>query len=125
MGWRRGEIADLVRETFLNCLRMSERRLTVDCRHTTFCINSLAHWTGLQPYTEEVTAKGNYVGDKTLTGIQSLLIAWHDSAARIADLWRGESQVGSVLSPSRIALITASLSFHHAFPCVSKSMIFT
>ena len=29
--------------------------------HTTFCINSLAHWTGLQPYTEEVTAKGNYV----------------------------------------------------------------
>jgi stearoyl-CoA desaturase (delta-9 desaturase) len=30
-------------------------------RHTTFCINSLAHWTGLQPYTEEVSAKGNYV----------------------------------------------------------------
>ena len=30
-------------------------------RHTTFCINSLAHWTGLQPYTEEVTARGNYV----------------------------------------------------------------
>lgn len=30
-------------------------------RHTTFCINSLAHWTGLQPYTEEVTAKGNYL----------------------------------------------------------------
>ena len=29
--------------------------------HTTFCINSLAHWTGLQPYTEEVTARGNYV----------------------------------------------------------------
>ncbi|WWC92552.1 uncharacterized protein L201_007511 [Kwoniella dendrophila CBS 6074] len=29
--------------------------------HTTFCINSLAHWTGLQPYTEEVTAKGNYL----------------------------------------------------------------
>ena len=29
MGWRRGEIADLVRETLLNCLRMSERRLTV------------------------------------------------------------------------------------------------
>ncbi|ORY21154.1 hypothetical protein BCR39DRAFT_554136 [Naematelia encephala] len=27
--------------------------------HTTFCINSLAHWTGLQPYTEEVTARGN------------------------------------------------------------------
>ena len=32
-----------------------------DDRHTTFCINSLAHWTGLQPYTEEVSAKGNYV----------------------------------------------------------------
>jgi len=32
-----------------------------DRRHTTFCINSLAHWTGLQPYTEEVSAKGNYV----------------------------------------------------------------
>jgi hypothetical protein len=32
-----------------------------DSRHTTFCINSLAHWTGLQPYTEEVSAKGNYV----------------------------------------------------------------
>jgi fatty-acid desaturase len=30
-------------------------------RHTTFCINSLAHWTGLQPYTEEVTARGNLV----------------------------------------------------------------
>ena len=30
--------------------------------HTTFCINSLAHWAGLQPYTEEVTARGNYVG---------------------------------------------------------------
>lgn len=30
-------------------------------RHTTFCINSLAHWTGLQPYTEEVSARGNYV----------------------------------------------------------------
>ncbi|KAK4688754.1 stearoyl-CoA desaturase (Delta-9 desaturase), partial [Tremellales sp. Uapishka_1] len=29
--------------------------------HTTFCINSLAHWTGLQPYTEEVTARGNYL----------------------------------------------------------------
>ncbi|WWC64975.1 uncharacterized protein I303_107589 [Kwoniella dejecticola CBS 10117] len=29
--------------------------------HTTFCINSLAHWTGLQPYTEEVTARGNYI----------------------------------------------------------------
>ncbi|RXK37037.1 hypothetical protein M231_05696 [Tremella mesenterica] len=28
--------------------------------HTTFCINSLAHWTGIQPYTEEVTARGNY-----------------------------------------------------------------
>ncbi|RSH94147.1 hypothetical protein EHS25_003950 [Saitozyma podzolica] len=27
--------------------------------HCTFCINSLAHWTGLQPYTEEVTARGN------------------------------------------------------------------
>jgi hypothetical protein len=30
-------------------------------RHCTFCINSLAHWTGLQPYTEEVTARGNLV----------------------------------------------------------------
>lgn len=30
-------------------------------RHTTFCINSLAHWSGLQPYTEEVSARGNYV----------------------------------------------------------------
>jgi len=29
--------------------------------HTTFCINSLAHWTGLQPYTQEVTARGNYL----------------------------------------------------------------
>ncbi|WWD20909.1 hypothetical protein CI109_105387 [Kwoniella shandongensis] len=29
--------------------------------HTTFCINSLAHWTGIQPYTEEVTARGNYL----------------------------------------------------------------
>ncbi|WWC72799.1 uncharacterized protein I206_106763 [Kwoniella pini CBS 10737] len=29
--------------------------------HTTFCINSLAHWTGVQPYTEEVTARGNYL----------------------------------------------------------------
>ncbi|KAJ9096422.1 hypothetical protein QFC21_005244 [Naganishia friedmannii] len=28
--------------------------------HTTFCINSLAHWSGLQPYTEEVSARGNY-----------------------------------------------------------------
>lgn len=34
--------------------------------HTTFCINSLAHWTGLQPYTEEVTAKGNYVSGRWL-----------------------------------------------------------
>lgn len=33
--------------------------------HTTFCINSLAHWTGLQPYTEEVTARGNYVSAQT------------------------------------------------------------
>ncbi|GHJ86929.1 hypothetical protein NliqN6_3331 [Naganishia liquefaciens] len=29
--------------------------------HTTFCINSLAHWSGLQPYTEEVSARGNYL----------------------------------------------------------------
>jgi fatty-acid desaturase len=24
--------------------------------HTTFCINSLAHWTGMQPYTDEVSS---------------------------------------------------------------------
>lgn len=36
-------------------------RASLTIRHTTFCINSLAHWTGLQPYTHEVTAKGNYV----------------------------------------------------------------
>ena len=36
--------------------------------HTTFCINSLAHWTGLQPYTEEVTARGNYVGKRIVLG---------------------------------------------------------
>ncbi|OCF35996.1 hypothetical protein I316_02491 [Kwoniella heveanensis BCC8398] len=29
--------------------------------HTTFCINSLAHWTGLQPYSEEMSARGNYL----------------------------------------------------------------
>ena len=28
--------------------------------HTTFCINSLAHWTGMQPYTDEISARGNY-----------------------------------------------------------------
>ncbi|KAG8687389.1 hypothetical protein FRC09_013515 [Ceratobasidium sp. 395] len=27
--------------------------------HCTFMINSLAHWEGLQPYTDEVTARGN------------------------------------------------------------------
>lgn len=37
--------------------------------HTTFCINSLAHWTGLQPYTEEVTARGNYVGPVEAAGV--------------------------------------------------------
>ena len=40
---------------------MSTSQEETDDRHTTFCINSLAHWTGLQPYTEEVSAKGNYV----------------------------------------------------------------
>lgn len=34
-------------------------RLTV--WHCTFMINSLAHWEGLQPYTNEVTARGNLV----------------------------------------------------------------
>ncbi|KAG8769966.1 hypothetical protein FRC12_004611 [Ceratobasidium sp. 428] len=29
--------------------------------HCTFMINSLAHWEGLQPYTDEVTARGNLV----------------------------------------------------------------
>lgn len=29
--------------------------------HSTFCINSFAHWAGLRPYTEEVSARGNYV----------------------------------------------------------------
>lgn len=37
-------------------------------RHTTFCINSLAHWTGLQPYTEEVSARGNYVRSRDSLG---------------------------------------------------------
>ncbi|KAF8322280.1 putative stearoyl-CoA desaturase [Clavulina sp. PMI_390] len=27
--------------------------------HCTFLVNSLAHWDGLQPYTDEVTARGN------------------------------------------------------------------
>ncbi|CAE6438712.1 unnamed protein product [Rhizoctonia solani] len=31
--------------------------------HCTFMINSLAHWEGLQPYTDEVTARGNLVGE--------------------------------------------------------------
>ena len=26
-------------------------------------INSLAHWEGLQPYTDEVTARGNLVSE--------------------------------------------------------------
>ncbi|KDN36520.1 hypothetical protein RSAG8_10767, partial [Rhizoctonia solani AG-8 WAC10335] len=29
--------------------------------HCTFMINSLAHWEGLQPYTDEVTARGNLI----------------------------------------------------------------
>lgn len=29
--------------------------------HCTFMINSLAHWDGLQPYTDEVTARGNLI----------------------------------------------------------------
>jgi len=29
--------------------------------HCTFFVNSLAHWEGLQPYTEEVTARGSFV----------------------------------------------------------------
>ncbi|QRV77323.1 stearoyl-CoA desaturase (delta-9 desaturase) [Ceratobasidium sp. AG-Ba] len=29
--------------------------------HCTFMINSLAHWKGLQPYTNEVTARGNLI----------------------------------------------------------------
>ncbi|KIM31991.1 hypothetical protein M408DRAFT_327367 [Serendipita vermifera MAFF 305830] len=27
--------------------------------HCTFLVNSLAHWEGLQPYTDEITARGN------------------------------------------------------------------
>lgn len=29
--------------------------------HCTFCINSLAHYLGDQPYSEDVTARGNYL----------------------------------------------------------------
>lgn len=29
--------------------------------HCTFCINSLAHYLGDQPYSEDVTARGNYI----------------------------------------------------------------
>ncbi|KAG8811302.1 hypothetical protein FRC19_004000 [Serendipita sp. 401] len=29
--------------------------------HCTFLVNSLAHWEGLQPYTDEITAKGNII----------------------------------------------------------------
>ncbi|KZV98620.1 hypothetical protein EXIGLDRAFT_669322 [Exidia glandulosa HHB12029] len=29
--------------------------------HCTFCVNSLAHWKGLQPYSDEVTARGNTI----------------------------------------------------------------
>jgi hypothetical protein len=54
MGRSSCEVVDLVRS-------FGENRVRTDSRHTTFCINSLAHWTGLQPYTEEVSAKGNYV----------------------------------------------------------------
>ncbi|CAG7854166.1 Acyl-CoA desaturase {ECO:0000305/PubMed:8538376}; AltName: Full=Delta(9)-desaturase {ECO:0000305}; Short=Delta-9 desaturase {ECO:0000305}; AltName: Full=Fatty acid desaturase {ECO:0000305}; AltName: Full=Stearoyl-CoA desaturase {ECO:0000305} [Serendipita indica DSM 11827] len=29
--------------------------------HCTFLVNSLAHWEGLQPYTDEITARGNLI----------------------------------------------------------------
>lgn len=29
--------------------------------HCTFLVNSLAHWEGLQPYTDEITARGNII----------------------------------------------------------------
>ncbi|KLO07101.1 putative stearoyl-CoA desaturase [Schizopora paradoxa] len=29
--------------------------------HCTFCVNSLAHWEGLQPYTDENTSRGNVI----------------------------------------------------------------
>jgi hypothetical protein len=55
MGRSSREVINLVRAP------IPRHKEETDSRHTTFCINSLAHWTGLQPYTEEVSAKGNYV----------------------------------------------------------------
>jgi hypothetical protein len=59
MGRSSCEVVDLVCPPVRSLMRF--RKEETDGRHTTFCINSLAHWTGLQPYTEEVSAKGNYV----------------------------------------------------------------
>ena len=68
LGRSRGENHNLVsrRRAQLYFFGLCKQRshLTEIFRHTTFCINSLAHWTGLQPYTEEVTAKGNYVSGR-------------------------------------------------------------
>jgi len=59
MGRSGRKVVNLVRPPVRTTMRLREEE--TDRRHTTFCINSLAHWTGLQPYTEEVSAKGNYV----------------------------------------------------------------
>ncbi|KAF5352503.1 hypothetical protein D9756_005880 [Leucocoprinus leucothites] len=34
--------------------------------HCTFFVNSLAHWNGLQPYSDENTSRGNLVGSMSL-----------------------------------------------------------
>jgi hypothetical protein len=59
MGRSSSKVTYLVCRPVRSLMRFREEE--TDDRHTTFCINSLAHWTGLQPYTEEVSAKGNYV----------------------------------------------------------------
>jgi len=74
--------------------------------HTTFCINSLAHWSGLQPYTEEVTARGNYVSSVHRRSLTSSF--WPYSP--LAKATTSES-------PFILGLVRAdNTSFHHAFP---------
>ena len=89
------------------------RAVDMTARHTTFCINSLAHWTGLQPYTEEVTARGNYVSPRphpfrrVTQGDHSCSLCSPQARVITSELPKAFSLVPK---------LTFLGSFHHAFP---------
>lgn len=46
---------------------------TVMCHHATFCVNSLAHWLGQQPFADEHTPRDHFLTALVTLGLPPFL----------------------------------------------------